>query len=70
MSLVELMPARRSLSRHDKLRVIEMLAVELAQAEVSGPISAGQSYPLWAHDRAYDAAAVLLRALDADGERL
>lgn len=66
MSLVELLPTVRSLSRQDKLRLIQWLAVDLAQAEEPVPIPADQDYPLWSPDRAYDAAAVLLRALDAE----
>ncbi len=69
MSLVELLPTVRSLSRYDKLRLIQLLAVDLAQAEEPPPIPAGQSYPLWSPDRAFDAAAVLLRALDAERVR-
>jgi hypothetical protein len=69
MSLVELLPTVRSLSRQDKLRLIQLLAGELAQAEESDPIPAGQYYPLWSPDRAYDAAAVVLRALDDKGGR-
>ncbi len=67
MSLVELLPTVRSLSRQDKVRLIQWLAVELGEVEGPAPIPAGRSYPLWSPDRAYDAAAVLLRALDAEG---
>jgi hypothetical protein len=69
MSLVELLLTVRFLSRQDKLRLIQWLAGELAQAEEPTPIPAGLSYPLWSPDQAYDAAAVLLRALDADASR-
>jgi hypothetical protein len=69
MSFVEVLSTVRSLSRQDKLRLIQWLAVELAQAEESTPIPAGHSYPLWSPDQAYDAADVLLRALDADASR-
>ena len=69
MSLVELLPIVRSLSRQDKLRLIQLLAGELAQAEEPAPIPAGQTFPLWSPDRAYDAAAALLRALDDEGDR-
>ena len=69
MSLVDLLPTVRSLSRKDQLRLIQLLAAELAQVEETDLIPAGQTYPLWSPDRAYDAAAVLLRAV-ADGEDL
>jgi hypothetical protein len=66
MSLAEVMPSVFSLSRSDKLRLIQLLAVDLAEAEVPPTIVAGQSYPLWSPEQAFDAAAVLLRALDAE----
>ena len=49
--------------------LIELLAADLAQAEEPPVIQPGQSFPLWSPDRAYDAAAVLLRALDEETER-
>ena len=69
MSFVELLPSVRSLSRIDKLKLIQLLAAELAQAEELNPIAAGQTYPLRSPDRAYDAAAVLLQMLEAEGIR-
>lgn len=66
MSFLELLTEVRSLSRIDKLRLIQRLAEDLAQSEQSTPFEAGQEYPLWSPDRAYDAAAVLLRELDAE----
>ncbi len=66
MSYVEMLPEVRALSRIDKLRLIQVLADDLAQAEESTPFAAGQSFPLWSPDRAYDAAAVLLRELEAE----
>jgi hypothetical protein len=49
--------------------MIQLLAEDLAQAEESTPFAAGQTYPLWSPDRAYDAAAVLLRELEAERTR-
>lgn len=69
MSLAELLPTVRSLSRHDKLQLIRLVASDLAEAEGSAPIAAGASYPVWSPGRAYEAAAVLLRALDAEATR-
>jgi len=68
MSLAELLPTVNSLSRQDKLRLIELLAEELARSEEPSPMEAGQSYPVWSPDRAYDAASMLLRALDVEGD--
>jgi len=63
MSLAELLPTVRSLSRMDKLQLIQLLASDLAQAEEPAPIEVGRDYPVWSPDRAYDAAAVLLGML-------
>jgi hypothetical protein len=41
------------------------LAEDLAQDEEPTPFLAGQTYPLSSPDRAYDAAALLLRELEA-----
>ena len=66
MSFVEMLPEVRALSRIDKLRLIQILAEDLAQAEESTLFEAGVTYPLWSPDRAYDAAAVLLRELEPE----
>jgi len=66
MSMVELLPAVRSLSRRDKLRLIQMLAAELAQEEDPTPLVLGQTYPLWSPVQAYGAAAGLLGVLEAE----
>ena len=60
--LAELIPEAKSLSRVDKLRLIQLLAEELAGDE-GGVIEASQSYAVWSPDRAFDAADVMLRAL-------
>lgn len=66
MTIAELLPSVRSLSRIDKLQLIQVLAADLAQAEEPTPITAGQTYPLWSPDRAFDAAATLLQVLEAE----
>jgi hypothetical protein len=66
MSFVEMLPEVRALSRIDKLRLIQLLAEDLAKAEESTLFAARQTYPVWSPDRAYDAAAVLLRELEAE----
>jgi hypothetical protein len=69
MSYLEMLPSVRALSRIEKLRLIQVLADELAQAEELNPFVAGQTYPLSSPDRAYDAAAVLLQELEKDRRR-
>lgn len=65
MSLPEVLPNIRALSRTDKLRLIQLLAQELERDE-SDLIEPGQSYPVWSPDQAFSAAAALLEALEED----
>lgn len=63
--LVELFPALRELKRAEKLYLIQFLVSELAQEE-SDFIQPGVGYPVWSPYDAFDAAAVMLKALDAE----
>jgi hypothetical protein len=65
VTLTEVLPEVQSLSRLDKIRLIQFLASELERDDAT-LIEAGQSYPIWSPDRAFTAAAALLEALDAD----
>jgi hypothetical protein len=67
MSLTELLPEVESLSRGDKLRLIQFLAEQLARDEEPSPIEGGHSYPVWSPDRAFDAAVILMKALQDEG---
>jgi hypothetical protein len=64
--LAELIPEAKSLSRVDKLRLIQLLAEELASDE-GGEIKASQSYAVWSPDSAFTAADVMLQALANEG---
>ena len=68
MSLAEVLPEVQSLSRLDKIRLIQVLAQELEQDE-SVLIEPGQSYPVWSPDKAFTAAATLLQALEDEKGR-
>ena len=63
MSLAELLPNIQSLPRADKLRLIQFLAQELADAESPPLLVAGRSYPVWSPDQAFAAAETLLQTL-------
>jgi hypothetical protein len=63
MSLAKVLPEVQSLSRLDKIRLIQFLAQEL-EREAGGLIEPGRSYPLPSPDRAFTAAAALLQALE------
>ena len=61
MSLAEVLPEVQSLSRLDKIRLIQFLTHEL-ERDVAGLIEPGRSYPIPSPDRAFTAAAALLHA--------
>ncbi len=63
----DLVPAVRALSRADKLRLLQFLAGELAREEGVSLIEADIAYPIWTPHHAFEAAAVLLRELQAAG---
>jgi hypothetical protein len=63
MSLTDVLPEVESLSRLDKIRLIQILAQELEREE-SSLIEPGRSYPVWSPDQAFPAAAALLQALE------
>jgi hypothetical protein len=65
MSLVEVLPEVQSLSRLDKIRLIQILAQDLERND-NDLIEPGRSYPVWSPDRAFTAAAALLQALEED----
>ena len=65
-NLPELLPALHALSRGDKLRVIQQLAVDLAQEEGVPFFEAGASYPIWTPLEAYDAEASLMKLLESE----
>ncbi len=65
MSLTEMLPEVQSLSRIDKIRLIQFLAQEL-ERDVGSLIEPGGSYPVWSPYDAHDAAATLLQLLDRE----
>ncbi len=66
MSLSELPPAIRALTRDDKLRLIQLLADDVAREPAAELDTAGQSVPIWSPHDAFEGAATLLRVLKAD----
>ena len=67
MSLTEILPTLQALPRSDKLRLVQFLIVDLAREEGIPLVEVGTPYPIWSPFNAYDAAAVLLKELDAHG---
>ncbi len=58
--LAEVIPDAKSLSRADKLRLIQVLAEELATDEAAD-MQADHAYAVWSPDHAFDAADVMLK---------
>jgi hypothetical protein len=69
MTLAEMLPSVWALSRVEKLRLIQHLAEDLTRVEETAPFTPNQSYPISSLDRAFDAAAALLRELEAGNTR-
>ncbi len=66
MSLLELLPNIHALPRAEKIRLIQVLAQDLAEAEADSRLEAGKDYPVWSPDRAFAAAETLLETLRAE----
>jgi hypothetical protein len=64
MSLTELYPTVKLLTRADKLRLMQLLVVELAQEEGVSLFTAGASYPIWTPLNAFSAAEILMQMLE------
>jgi hypothetical protein len=63
MSFAELMPTLLELNRADKLRVMQLLANELAKEERAQLLSEDEP-PVWSPHDAYEAAHILQEALE------
>ena len=63
MSLTELFPDIKMLARADKLRLLRILVVDLAEEEGIPLHSVEAEYPIWTPLNAFDAADTLLRML-------
>jgi hypothetical protein len=66
MPITELLPVLQKLPKVDKLRLIQFLVFELAKDEGINLFVSGQSYPIWTPHDAFDAANILLNALQED----
>jgi len=66
MSLLEMIPNIHTLSRTDKLRLIQLIAQDLTQSEDQLTLPANQSYPIWSPDTAFAAADTMLKILEAE----
>ena len=66
MTLSEILPTIQSLPRADKLRLIQILATDVARDEGVALDMADQTVPIWSPHDSFEGAATLLRVLDDD----
>jgi hypothetical protein len=66
MSIIDLLPTVRALSRLDRLRLIQIVVQELATDEAASLIEPNREYPVWSPYEADKAAAVMLQLLDVE----
>lgn len=63
----ELIPVLQKLPRTDKIRVIQLMAFELAKEDNLIPFTHQAEYPIWSPYDAFEAADTLLELLKEDG---
>ena len=66
MTLSEVLPTIQSLPRSDKLRLIQILAADIARDEGIALDVANKTVPIWSPHDSFQGAATLLRVLDED----
>jgi hypothetical protein len=66
MSLAKMLPDIQLLPRADKLKLIQFLAQDLAEAEAPAALVPGEEYPVWSPYDAFEAADTLLGVLRAE----
>jgi hypothetical protein len=65
MSLADVLPGVKALSRTEKVQLIQLVAQELDE-KMCKFIAAGQPYPIWSPDESFAAAAVMLKVLEEE----
>lgn len=63
MSVVELLTEARALSQADRLQLIQQMAEELRLEQMIVP---GATYEIWSPYEAYEAAAIMMKALEEE----
>jgi len=66
MTLSEMFPTIQSLTRTDKLRLIQLLAADVARADGIVLDMAEKTVPFWSPHDSFDGAATLLHVLGED----
>ena len=66
MTLAEMLPTIQLLPRADKLRLIQLLAADMARDEAIVNDIANKCIPIWSPHDSFQGAAALLRVLEED----
>jgi hypothetical protein len=69
MSIAEIIPAVRALSRGEKFQLAQLLLEDLATGELPPLFKEGQVYPIYTPEYAPNAAAQLAKVLREEGTR-
>jgi hypothetical protein len=69
MSIADIIPAVRALSRSEKFRLAQLLLDDLAREELLSGIKQGEEFPIYTPAFAPGAAAQLATLLEEQGER-
>lgn len=69
MSIAEIIPAVRALSRSEKFRLARLLLDDLAEEELLSGLEQGQAFPLYTPEFAPGTAAQLATLLEAHGKQ-
>lgn len=69
MTLDQVLPHVSSLTPTEKLRLIQQVASELICRDPKAALQPNESYPIWSPYGADQAAAMMMKALDAEKSR-
>ena len=70
MSLADVLSTIRSLSRAERLHLVQLIAADLEQEERLSELMDGQACPIWSPLDATEAATIMFQALNEDRERV
>lgn len=68
MNVTDFLPMLQSLSRADKLRIMQFLVSELAKEEGVTPLESGTTYRVWSPYGSHEAAHKLAKLLEENQE--
>lgn len=63
MTLADLLPTIQTLSRADRLHLVQVIVADLAKEEGLASLMKDQEYPIWSPYDSYEAAVIMEKAL-------